>query len=380
MRTRLAVLLFLGVSALAVTTFMIVKRSGVEDTNRFPIYFSDSNDARDYNKRDLQIPGDENKTLLAEVLHRILAGQSQFTDEQKSIRILRYVTSVLADKPNQGSATKILQDGFALCAGKSHVFVMLCRTAGIPGRYVGAMYVPDLGSHALAEAFYDNRWHLYDATYGLFFYSHPEYDSGGYVTSFHDLVTDPFGWTAFKVVPVPGKRHSDDALANFPVTRLADPATGPRREFRLIDEYRKELSEAFPIAYGDDDMVSYPIDADLSNTEALWYGQVNESSGDLETFSPRFSGSHYVGNSTPPGFHTWVIRTEPNTSVNIEYYSTRDNPPELHLIALRAARLVERRSEGREVVFRIHVDDGEAIISVYCPGACFNVDAMHIFR
>jgi hypothetical protein len=54
--------------------------------------------------------------------------------------------------------------------------------------------------------------------------------------------------------------------------------------------------------------------------------------------------------------------------------------PKLELVPLRAAGIIESRYQDDKVTFTIQTNDDEAIVSVYCPGASFDVDAMHIYR
>jgi hypothetical protein len=184
-------------------------RRGAANANAFQIRYLDSNSEGSPKKADWVVPHDEDEAFLGGILESVLEGEESLSDEAKSIRILQYVSSVLHHRANQGSATKIIQDGFALCGGKSYVFVALCRKAGMAARYVGSMYMPELGSHAISETFYDGKWHLYDPTFGIFFYSNPDYDNTGYVISFRDLVSNPHGWTPFKVVLKAGTGRYD---------------------------------------------------------------------------------------------------------------------------------------------------------------------------
>lgn len=59
-----------------------------------------------------------------------------------------------------------------VCQDHSHVFIAMCKSLGIPSRYVsGYLYVPDsihLASHAWAEVFLDNQWHTFDISNQLY--------------------------------------------------------------------------------------------------------------------------------------------------------------------------------------------------------------------
>ena len=383
MKTRgliaIIIILSLILVALSLSLYVMAKR-GRAASNTFLISYLDSGYERAPNSFDLSIPKDEDEAFLKNTLEAILDRDTRLTDEEKSIRILKYIASFFVSAPNDGSATKVIRDGFALCGGKSEALVMLCRKAEMPARYVGSMYMPSLRSHALGEVFYDGRWHLYDATYGIFLYSNRDYDGKGYVISFHDLISNPNAGTVFKVVPEAGAGKYDDNVKRFPITRLDNESSEDNEDGKLVGFYRKEMNEAFPVAYGSNDIVSYPVDANLLQNTSQWFGQVDDSDRELAEYEVRFSGSHYVGNSMPPAFHTWLIKASPYTTINIEYYSAQTNPPKLCLVPLRGARVSGSRYEDKKAVFTVYVNDSEAILSVYCPRSVFSVDAMHVYR
>ena len=137
--------------------------------NPFGVRYSDSSSERPSNESDLAIPQYEDQAFLEEILGTVLNKQRKLSDEEKCIQILKYISGAFLHQPNDGTATKMIRDGFAICGGKSLSFVMLCRKAGMPARYVGSMYMPTMSSHALSEVFYEGRWHLYDSSFGMFF-------------------------------------------------------------------------------------------------------------------------------------------------------------------------------------------------------------------
>lgn len=377
-RIGVSIGLLLALAAFGVFIRIAIRR-GRPTANAFQIRYLDSNGGGAPEKTDWVVAGDEDEAFLGEILDNVLGGEGNLSDEAKSIRILKYVSSSLIQKANDGSATKIIHEGFAMCGGKSHTFVMLCRESGLASRYVGSMYMPELSSHAISEVFYGGKWHLFDPTFGMFFYSNPDYDNAGYVISFHDLVSNPYGWTPFKVVSKPGTGRYDESAKAFAITKVGRDELAEKDE-ASVHSYRTDMDEAYPIAYGGDDMVSYPVDANLIENASQWFGKVDDKNSELATYAVRFSGSHYVGNGMPPAFHTWVVKAAGDTTVSIEYYSMSPNPPKLRLVPLRAARLVESKYDGEKETFTIYINDSEAVFSVYCPDASFDVDAMHIYR
>ena len=334
---------------------------------------------------DLEISSEEDRGFLEEVLKSIFPdGTGGLTDEQKGIAILRYASSALELKNNGGSATKIIKEGYAICGGLSHVHRVLCRMVGLPSRYIGAFNLrPIMGSHAISEVYYDGKWHLLDPTFGLFFYSREAYDGTGEIASFHDLVMSADRWTAFKVVEQPWIGRYDAAVRSHGVAAVEADYLKDRYKTPIMDLYRKYMAETFPIAYGHNDPVSYPVDADLSDREEMRIGEADGNSGDvlrMVTNGSAYVGGHYLGGSYPPGFHTWSIRTPGPCRLRIEYFSTHDNPPVLKPSPLKAARIVSVQTEGRRVAMDLQVIGPEVIVSIYCPEGTFAVDAVRAAR
>jgi len=358
-------------------------------SDAFPVYYVSSSHNRNPNPSDLVIPKDEDLSVLNDVLKTIFPnGTDGLSEEEKSIEILKYASNAFSLKANKGSATKMIKEGFTLCGGMASVFVMLCRAVGLPARPAAAKYMPSFSEHVVSEVFYANKWHLFDPTYGMFFYSRPDYDREGDVISFHEFLSRPDDWTPFKVVSRPWAGTYDQEARTFGVTRLEDDYLKEKFGDSVIGIYRKEMKEAFPVGYGGSDLVSYPVDANLLEDTELWFGKTDNSYDDLVLFTTEFSkkyrarffGSYYLGEFAIPAFHTWVIRAPIQSSITIEYYCSDDNPPRLEPVPLRAVQLVESSYEGRKTTFTIHTNDAEAILSVYCAKDTFFVDAMHAFR
>ncbi len=54
--------------------------------------------------------------------------------------------------------------GKGVCQDYSHILIALCRTAGIPARYVAGMLIGEGRSHAWVEVLSDGRWYALDPT------------------------------------------------------------------------------------------------------------------------------------------------------------------------------------------------------------------------
>ena len=398
-RSRVIIVLLLAVLPLSIFGYFNKHRIGNyvlrireklgRRSDAFPVYYVSSSHNRNPNPSDLVIPKDEDLSLLNDVLKTIFpAGADGLSEEEKCIEILKYASNSLMLKANKGSATKMMKEGFTLCGGMAGAFVMLSRAVGLPARSAAAKYMPSFSEHVVSEVFYANKWHLYDPTFGIFFYSRPDYDKQGDVISFHEFLSGPHDCTPFKVVSRPWSGTYDQQARDFAVTKPEDDYLKEKYGDSVINIYRKEMQKAFPVGFGGSDLVSYPVDANLLENVDLWFGENDNSYDDLTLFTTKnagkykadYFGGHYLGEFAISGFHTWVIKAPINSSITIEYYCANDNPPRLELVPLRAVQLAASSHVDRKRTFTIHTNDGEAILSVYCPEGTFFVDAMHAFR
>ncbi|MBL8150335.1 MAG: hypothetical protein JNN15_10465 [Blastocatellia bacterium] len=328
--------------------------------------------------RDLFLPRNEDTYFLQSKLEEIF-DKKLLSEEEKAISIMKFVASSLRMQSNDGSATKMLKDGYAICGGMSYIFIMLCRKADLATRYVGTSYLPSISSHAMAEVYYDNKWHLFDPTFGVFFYSQADYRKGS-ILSFQELISKNQSYFTLKVVPKPWTGLYDTSIKTF-IPVLAEPAYLKDIYGLSIEQIYKEIrTESFPIAYSSSDLVSYPVDVDLGLASEVWFGQVDKSNSELAKYSKRFSGSHYLGLSTPNAYHTWLIKAPKNSRLKIEYYSLTEAYPTLTLLPLRSVKLISSRNSKRKVSFWLEITDPEAIVSVYCRKSTFLVDAMRVIR
>ncbi|MCI0708113.1 MAG: transglutaminase-like domain-containing protein [Ignavibacteriae bacterium] len=346
----------------------------------FSFNYADSSHSSVPGKSDYAVPKNERTDYLRSILDTLFFGRRGVSDEEKSIRIFQYVATSMRLKNNNGTATSMLKQGYAFCFGKSKAFTTLCRVAGMPSRQVSFMNISKLSSHVLSEVFYDNAWHLFDPTYGIFFYSRPQYDRQGAVLSFHDLIENAESGFPILGVPKTGVGYYNLNMRYSLVRTVLDNGDQLDDNGMSVAAYRNAIRTAFPVAYGSSDLISFPVDANISADSEQWFGQVNGSASDMGDYVPRFSGSHYLGQANPPGFHTWLIKTKPLSTIHIEYYSTGANPPELILVPLRAAKVIETTREETKTTFTFYTAGRTSIVSIYCPEKLFTVDAMRIFR
>lgn len=74
---------------------------------------------------------------------------------------MEYVSGVTNVKT---TATEALKKGQGVCQDFTHIFLALCRIAGIPSRYVSGLPIGEGASHAWAEIWVNGIWHGIDPT------------------------------------------------------------------------------------------------------------------------------------------------------------------------------------------------------------------------
>ncbi len=329
---------------------------------------------------DLALDPAEDQAFLQSILDTLFPeDMSGLTEEQIVIEIQRYVSTSLRLENNSGTATKILTEGYAICGGMNISFQALVRKAGIPAHYIG-MFGVIYQSHVLTEIYYDGQWHLYDPTYGLFFYSEPEYNHAGHILSFAEVLsTAPSDWYLFKVVDQPWVGYYDQTFRSFGVVRAEEQYLTDHYRYPFMEAYRKMFTQAFPIAYEDHQIISFPVEADFSAGDTFSIGTIDTSTQDVaasmaDTFGR--TGSSYMGGSPLEEVHTWFLKAPFVGYVRIIYISTAPDPPHLLLFPLKAVNVLESVQEGNRAEFLLRIGDPEASLQFWASEGVFWVDAV----
>ena len=141
---------------------------------------------------------------LNENIIRIASGLAEGEDDLYAIthKIAEWVSKNIEYDLKYGTSTEkaswVLKNRIGTCDEFSSLFIALCRSLGIPARYVsGIAYsnIPELegfGNHAWADVYFpDNGWVPFDPTYGEFGFVNPSHiklkisaDSGNTSTSY----------------------------------------------------------------------------------------------------------------------------------------------------------------------------------------------------
>lgn len=91
------------------------------------------------------------------------------SDHQKILIYMRLIDSFRVGFASNDSPETTIRERIGSSGTFSNTLVALAATQGIKGRVVGFYNHPKNSGHAVAELFINNRWALYDPTYGTFY-------------------------------------------------------------------------------------------------------------------------------------------------------------------------------------------------------------------
>ncbi|MBX7223734.1 MAG: transglutaminase domain-containing protein [Blastocatellia bacterium] len=350
----------------------------LEVERTFAVHYSEPQPDQPPTPDDLNLSPGEDGIYLEALLKSIFPqGWGHIAPEARCLQIEQFVSASLKLDQNVGNGSKILKEGYGFCGGFAAAFNALVRKTGLPAREVNAIYLGELGSHVVSEVFYGGEWHLFDSTFGVFLYSRPTYDGHGKVYSFQELRNHAAQASMFKVVDEPWKGLTDTQAR---ISKAETAFMAEKYGASLPEIYRTGVTEAFPVAFGKNGLVSFPVDADLRQSPLKQIGRLNLKTSDMGRFKSRFEASSCLGQTRPAAFHTWNIRTQPKSRFAITYHCTENNQPELEIVPLRDATFYSVQKSRGQTTFILYSEDGTAIFSVFCPQGVFQVDAIEAMR
>jgi len=313
---------------------------------------------------------------LSEILGTVFdSDPRELSGEARCVRVLKFISSEirLGHHTTFVPSSAYIDGRLASCGGFAASFADLVRMVGIPARYLGLFGLPNAGSHALCEAFYDGSWHLFDATFGVFFYSRAAFDGLGRVLSAKEVVTAPERPTLMQAVSRPWG-------GNFGEERFhAVEPVGTEPTSHVLAYWREENRlSAYPLAYGNNAVVSFPMRVDLESQAQVHVGHADGSWQDVYKAhfeSPRTIGYFYLGGDCPKVVHTLDIGLAQRGVIDITYVSTDDTLGTLNVFPLASFHLLEIKRVGRTTRMRALINDSRALAMVWCEGM-FWIDAM----
>lgn len=111
------------------------------------------------------VPDEAIRSFLSEVKE---AFGGELTDRQGLEYLMNRLYGRFVYAPGVTNTKTTAAEGFAggcgVCQDYAHIFISLCRLAGVPCRYVAGMMVGEGETHAWAEVWLDGRWYGMDPT------------------------------------------------------------------------------------------------------------------------------------------------------------------------------------------------------------------------
>lgn len=313
------------------------------------------------------------RPILDEIKKHISKGDT----EKLCIEIMRFATSsiVLGDPIVMKPVSKVIEDELCSCGGFSHVFCELARLAGVPARYLGTYGILDVGSHALAEAYYDGAWHLYDATFGVFFYSNKSYDGKGHILSGHEIVTQTNRPALMQVVHTPWQKNYEQQRT-YRIQPVPEPATSHVLNY-WGEKGRKNI---FPICFGDRAALTFPIDIDLSKETRFAIGEPDNDWRFVWMMciqKPR-NGYFFIGSGGPKFHHYVRLKCPAFAHIKLSYIATSDSTAGLEIFPLADCFVLSRTETDNSTEFTISTNSDEPAFLLMCEGAfwidCFSYE------
>ncbi len=327
----------------------------------------------------------ESTAVLDEALARIFPHGASDPGEREVLAILSYVAQILKLKfSSQHLGSAVLTEGQAYCYGMARAFEALCRRLGFPARLNSVYNFEYMQSHTMVEVYYGGQWHLFDPTYGVFFYDREIYDGAGRIPSARELFSGSLsGQYAFMTCDslwsgkyVPGQ-----------VPKLLPADFRYRGAFTLRELYDRVLSLGFPFIESEKHASSFPITVEMGEAPRVAIGAVDGAIEDVEgrrenASYPRYHGAAYLGHGiTGSVFHTLTIKSAGPGRFKLTYHFLPGSQFDtLGIIELRDI-IVEREEveqTTRSIGFRLQSDEG--VFLVFNRRGLAIVDAITVER
>lgn len=321
------------------------------------------------------------RTVVSDIFPEDSAGKHD--DEEKAIEILRFVALKLLLKNNTGNAVKILKQGYAICGGRVVVFEALANQVGIPTRKVNIFGIVGQGGHSLIEAYWGQKWHVLDPSFGVFFYSRTSYDKQGEIASLKELIdSSGDGFYIFRVVEKPWTgKYIPINYASY-VVRAENDYLSDVYGRSLPDLYEEYVQKGFPIEYGyEKQILSYPLILDFTIRNEVHIGIIDKDFMDvaLLTAQPAYAGRVATYYITPTRFHSIFTITPSTGIVKIVYYSPYQYPDKIRCFPLKAAHVIDNYQQDDKAVFIIRVSDTNSAFQFFVDSGVFWVDSIQAF-
>lgn len=328
----------------------------------------------------------EDVAVLDATLKTIFGTTSPPGSESTVLGILAYVPQVTRNAaPNARTGTACLNTGSSFCTGMALAMTALCQRAGLPARVNSLHNFEWMQGHNTVEVYYGDSWHLFDPTYGVFFYSQSTYDGTGTIPSLRELmvyaamrqhafVMTESIWTGVYVPP----------SAPMPLTEafMRDQLDQPLAAF-----YQHVFTLAFPVVTSDADLVVFPIRLQVDGTGTASVGAVDGKTDDVygprvAGHYPRYHGMPHLGKTSGTGIaHGLYLEGMTPGLYRITYYFLPGQPAgALGVVELQSAVVGRMGTQGDTWWLECYVQEPRAALLIAAREGQAYVDAIQVSR
>ncbi len=308
----------------------------------------------------------ERLEILDQVLSRLFPDGLQWPGEPEILRVLSYVAQTTRlESSGRHLGSEVLAEGRAYCYGMARAFEALCRRMGLPARINAVHNFEWMQAHNMVEVYYDESWHLFDPTYGAFFYTRPEYDGMGTAASARALLSGRVAPEyAFQTCEALWTGKYDPAWKVRPFPK--DLKYGQYR-FTVSELYERVLTTSFPFVQSELEMESFPMNIDMGDGDSLAVGAVDGNTEDVygrqaDGQYPRYHGAPFLGHMRlGPAFHTIAFKASQPGRFRMTYHFL----PQSRYDAIGTVELRDIIMDAHEaganawsVVFRLQSEEG----------------------
>lgn len=330
-----------------------------------------------------QTPGEDLSIIDAKLAETFPEGARQ--DEAALLRMLSYVAQTTQLKFSATPlGSEVLKQGFGYCYGMALAFVALCRGAGLPARVNAFRNLEVMEAHNMAEVYYGGAWHLFDPTYGVFFYTSENFDGSGRIASLRDLAAHQTPRYAFEVTANLWTGAFDGQVNT---KRVPSETKCGEYPFTLLEFYERVFTKAFPVIPFDGVATSYPLDLDLREIDELWIGKKDGSY--MDQFGreatgryPRYFGTPVIGKSQMGTvLQTITFHVSKPGRYRLTYHMAEGSQHD-RMAAVELKNVVVGRAVAEAHTWRLecYVQDTDAVLLVTNRYHAALVDAFHVER
>lgn len=207
----------------------------------------------------------------------ILKGKDDLTNHEKIALFMDY-TKKFKIGTNLPKPENVVKDKIGECGGFANTVAALAATQGIETRILTLGNYPINDGHVVIECKINNKWSVYDPTYGSYYTTTPENNKNPYVLSFDELKS--------------GRGNNSDIKKNVGIPeRLISKASydflGPE-----IYELANPSGVVSPL-----NKMYYPLSIDYNKDKEITSNE----------FGGAYQGISYIGAASMNNSHKWTI-------------------------------------------------------------------------